>query len=731
MYPTLPERRSTPGPLHVLFRGWPALAAVWFGLCATSLSRADDKLDGGVIISEPSEPDGLVADLPKRIEGALKRYRDEGHRGTFKVIYDFNPGGKESASSNYPACLKLAEDLDAKALSDRHDVTVETVAFIHGEVRLHSVLPALACSRRIMSLDPPSKLGKVWDDPKQPLPRDREAKYHEIAARHKGKNYNGKSLQTFVQKLYDARQDELSFVVKDAAGNETPRKFARGELAEYTVEDAETIGLSERFPRDPGRESRHDPLDLDEVRERLLPHPSILYESSDKSVVRRLVINGVLNDAKREEVLAQFDAAVRQQKATFVILQLECGDGNDTQAAFLLAQDLVKRSHEARVETLAYVRPQARNTAAFLALACNRIVMHPDARLGGFEEYARKSNFVADNLAAVAQSQKHPAAAARALATEKQPLVWARNKQDPSVYALILGDSNPKAWERLREVKADGVLLTLTAEDAVKYRVADRVDDSFEKLCEQEGIKPGDVKDMERYIFQRFAEFLRDTWVTMALVMIGITCLILELKMPGVTLPGIIAALCFILLFWAHWELNGQVVWLAVLLFGLGLVLLLIEIFVMPGSVVCGVSGIVLVLGGLGLMVYGKWPQSGSEWAGLGGKVGPFGVVCLLSVVAALVLAHYLPYIPILNRLVHKPEPEADADADTPEAAAAAELAGLLGAIGIAVTPLRPAGKVQFGEQFIDVIAEGAYIQPGARVQVIEIEGNRVVVKDV
>ena len=60
-----------------------------------------------------------------------------------------------------------------------------------------------------------------------------------------------------------------------------------------------------------------------------------------------------------------------------------------------------------------------------------------------------------------------------------------------------------------------------------------------------------------------------------------------------------------------------------------------------------------------------------------------------------------------------------------------AEVAALLGAIGGAATSLRPAGKVQFGDQYVDVVAEGSFVQPGTRVQVVEIEGNRVVVKEV
>ena len=54
----------------------------------------------------------------------------------------------------------------------------------------------------------------------------------------------------------------------------------------------------------------------------------------------------------------------------------------------------------------------------------------------------------------------------------------------------------------------------------------------------------------------------------------------------------------------------------------------------------------------------------------------------------------------------------------------------MLGAIGVAATPLRPAGKAQIGDDFLDVVAEGDYVQPGSRIQVIEIEGNRIVVKE-
>ena len=96
-----------------------------------------------------------------------------------------------------------------------------------------------------------------------------------------------------------------------------------------------------------------------------------------------------------------------------------------------------------------------------------------------------------------------------------------------------------------------------------------------------------------------------------------------------------------------------------------------------------------------------------------------------------VLVAKYLPHIPILNRLLSRPPEESEDGVSEPDILMHAELRALLGAIGIAATPLRPAGKTQFGDSFIDVVAEGGYIMPGTRVQVIEVEGNRVVVKEV
>jgi membrane-bound serine protease (ClpP class) len=101
------------------------------------------------------------------------------------------------------------------------------------------------------------------------------------------------------------------------------------------------------------------------------------------------------------------------------------------------------------------------------------------------------------------------------------------------------------------------------------------------------------------------------------------------------------------------------------------------------------------------------------------------------ALLTVVLIVRYLPHIPVLNRLMSRPPEEDEDGLAEPLHPSHHELQALLGAIGVAATPLRPAGKSQFGDSFVDVVAEGGYIMPGTRVQVVEVEGNRVVVKEV
>jgi membrane-bound ClpP family serine protease len=285
----------------------------------------------------------------------------------------------------------------------------------------------------------------------------------------------------------------------------------------------------------------------------------------------------------------------------------------------------------------------------------------------------------------------------------------------------------------VRPVKAAGQLLDLTAAKAKDFGLARYVvanPQNVRELATLYGVAK--VQEAPPDWLDKLAYFLGEPVVAMFLIIIGVTCLILELKMPGIGVPGVIAALCFVLFFWSQSQMNGQVTLLAVLLFLLGLVLLGIEIFLIPGFGVLGFSGILLVLAGLGLATVERMPQTSQEWVSFGGTLTTFGLGLIVATVAAFVVARYLPHIPYANRLVLAPPGEKEGGTEDATASPSNEnLVALLGAVGTAATMMRPAGMARFGEEYVDVVSEGSYIPAGARVQVIEIEGNRVVVKEV
>jgi membrane-bound ClpP family serine protease len=742
MTTTTPGRAAPPAP--PLRRSWrAALGCLLAALLAPSPARADGAEAGRVVPVPP--PDNNAAAVSRirdvlrddldRFEAA-ERERDPGQeRRVFKLILDFNPDNRPNSSRAFGACYDLAD-----YLSGLQRRGVRTVAYVHRAVTGHSVLPVLACAEVVFSEE--GELGDVAGEPGEAVD-DEKARIYERFARNRYP-------VALVRKMFDrslvvvkARPGDNGERYRDAREGAGERVLLAGNTARYDFKQAREFGLCQQEPRPTvlavAEAYRLPPSALD-------PDPLLGRAPS----VWLLGVDGPVTPALRERLNRQVKRAVGAG-ANVLIFRLRC-HGGDSGAAYDLANDLAGLDdlrRDGRVKTIAYVTEDASDTATFLALACGHVVMDRKAKLGDFDRFIQdhpgKDKVVRENLEELARRKFYPSLAllARAMLDRDLVLYWAvptrgseagRVMTREELDADAAGEGRWRGERRLREPADEGKkFLTLDARAAKDVGLAREVVDDLDGLYRAEGYDPASVHDAtrDRDWLDDLADFLRDPRTSVVLVMVGITCLILELKMPGVGLPAIIAAVCFVLFFWSHSQLNGQITWLAALLFVLGLLLIGLEVFVLPGLGVAGISGVVLVLGSLGLVAYGHWPQSNEEWVGFGRTIGPFGISILGAIAGALILGRFLPSIPYVNRLILRPEAEAVEAGEEPPVSTHPELAGLLGAIGVAATPLRPAGKVQFGDDFVDVVAEGGYVAPGSRVQVVEIEGNRVVVKEV
>jgi membrane-bound ClpP family serine protease len=214
------------------------------------------------------------------------------------------------------------------------------------------------------------------------------------------------------------------------------------------------------------------------------------------------------------------------------------------------------------------------------------------------------------------------------------------------------------------------------------------------------------------------------------LVALGIIFLVLEFKAPGHIASGVIALVCFAAFFLIHIFTGGHLIFLGVSLFVIGIACLAIEVFLVPGHGVAGVCGILLVLFGLVFAGLESWPETPGEFADMLKLMLRHVLTMACAVLVAIQLAKYLPDMPYVSRLVLIPpadKPDED-DSVLPGADAAAEL---LGHVGTSISELRPSGTARFGDRRVDVLTEWGFIEPGTPVQVVEVEGTRIVVKKV
>jgi membrane-bound serine protease (ClpP class) len=691
----------------------------------------------------------INSDVLNRVKTQTRRFLDRVQHPGAKIVFDFNPQGYPSSTSDYGACRELAA-----FILGLQDVT--TIAFVHvastgpeqppPTVTGHTVLPVIACKEIVMSSE--ARLGDAAHDQAGPVLPD-QLQFYEHVAQSRGR-YPAivlKMLDKDVEVAEGTRNNGVWYIDKRRKKNELGFQetgaapgLGPGRTGVYTAQQAEKYYRLCNLIRETPQE----------VIEAYGLSPRILHGDPLQGrtpIAWRIVVSGPLDRGQQEKLERRIRQVVAQ-RANLIVLQLECGGGDPAIAREL--GDFLRGLRDDRgddpVMTVAFVTRHAHDLALFLALGCTEIVMDDKAKLGNFEDLlASRPNArlgIEKPLVELAQEQGYPPLLVRGMVNPELSIYRVRNQKGRLEYLLVEGaelekDRNGKKnWGDAELIKKEGQWFSLDADEAMKpgiglsqHKFGGDPDKAMGEIKNYYGLDR--VREAGSDWLDAVAAFLRNKVVAVFLVMIGIGALILEFKLPGATIPGIVAAICFVLYFWAHSQLAGSLTWLGILLFVLGLVLIGLEIFVFPGVGVLGISGIALMLGSLALVTVVKKPETSREWFDLGVTVTTLGLSLVGAVVGAIVLAWYLPHMPFAHRMVLKPV-EVDAETLEDESSSGFEAnAALLGAIGIAATALRPAGKARFGDDYVDVVAEGDYVETGSRVQVIEIEGNRIVVKQV
>lgn len=423
------------------------------------------------------------------------------------------------------------------------------------------------------------------------------------------------------------------------------------------------------------------------------------------------------------------------------------------------AVNIIRAIQGTQIPTIAFVNRQAISAGAMISIACNQIVMTSGGTIGdsapvniqGQEVGEKAISYIQGTIRATAERENRNPDIAEAMVDKELVLVKLKDGQIikllPEEYATREEDG-----VEMEILCAQGKLLTLSTRQALEYRFADAQAETLTELLAQYQIVEVAGTKMpltEEAIMQRqreygFSEvnrlktltdarvtkvratladkivfFLTNPFISSLLLSLGLLGIFIEIRSPGFGVPGLIGLICVGLFFGGHMLTRIDAGW-AFLLFMLGIALIALEVFVIPGFGIAGILGIVMMLGSVFFVFDGAYNlRTAVLW---------LSISVILTSGLIILAAFFLPETRIFQRFALSTVMDTDLGY---HASSAEDFQAYLGKVGTALTPLRPSGTARIADKRVDVVTVGDFIPQNSNVRVVEVEGSKVFVEAV
>jgi membrane-bound serine protease (ClpP class) len=357
-----------------------------------------------------------------------------------------------------------------------------------------------------------------------------------------------------------------------------------------------------------------------------------------------------------------------------------------------------------KIKTVAFVNNRAISAGALITLSCNVIIMAPGSNMGAATVVDQTGQKVGEKYQSYMRSEMRSTAEKNG-----RPTDIAQAMVDERIVIPGLCDSTQ--------------LVTLTSEEAVKYKMADTILNKLDDVLKYLNLENAKVIDVRSNWAEDVVRFLSNPIIASILIMIGFFGLLTEIKTPGWGLPGTAGLIALALFFGSSYILQLASI-VEILMFIAGIILIAVEIFVIPGFGLPGIAGIILVFASIFLSLLGGDPFITFETISV--AIIQLTIAIIAAIVLVFLLAKYLPKTSAFSRLVLSESEKANEGFVSYPSETS-----LLGKTGKSLTVLRPAGIAEIEGKKYDVIADNEYIEPGKVIKVIRVEGIKVVVSEV
>ena len=420
--------------------------------------------------------------------------------------------------------------------------------------------------------------------------------------------------------------------------------------------------------------------------------------------------------------------------ASLIVIDIDTY-GGQVDAAFNIVDSITA----CKTPTVAFVRSKAISAGALIAFAADKIVMRQNTTIGDVAPLTntnegpkmlgeKHQSPIRAKFRTLASKNGYPEILSEAMVTE-EIAVFEVALPDTVLYldSARLADLDKQVKDSVQSTKLivrAGELLTMTEAEALRYGFSSMTVQDIDEMLMKMGYAGAEVVVVGKNWSEGLVSVI--AMLSPVLMMIGFACLYIEMRSPGFGIPGIVGICCLAIVFFGQ-HIAGLAGYTEVLLLVTGGVLLAVEIFVLPGFGVAGISGIILILIGMVLSFQSfVIPSPEFPWQAdiLKRNVTMVSVSVLGSMVLIVVFFKYV--FERIGRVVDGPYLAATLESAHSDADMA--FVPKIGDTGTASTPLRPSGKVHIGNNICDVVTEGQFIENGTKVTVSQIQGNRIVV---
>ena len=391
------------------------------------------------------------------------------------------------------------------------------------------------------------------------------------------------------------------------------------------------------------------------------------------------------------------------EEADLVIIEMDTYGGavND-------ADDIRTRIMESEIPVWVFINKDAASAGALISIACDSIYMAPGSSIGA------ATVVVQDGTAAPDKYQSYMRSIMRSTAEA--------NSRDPNIAEAMVDEDI-----EIDSITRAGEVLTFSTSEAIKHGFCEAEVNSVDEILERNNITGHTVSAFELSGSEKIIRFFLNPIISGLLILIIIGGIYFELQTPGVGFP-LFAALVAVTLYFVPYYLNGLAANWEIIMFFVGIALIAIEIFVIPGFGIAGISGLIFALGALILVMLNNDYFDFSFVKA--SEIFQAAATILAGLFGSLIIM-FFGGVRLTNTRIFKRIALQTVQDRSEGYTSNFKLKPMAGKTGTAYTVLRPSGKVLIEGVLYDAYTRGDYIDKNDKVKVLSDEGTSLKVKKI